>query len=147
MHLVVPIVSFRNPQDIMRCLAALELSTYSDFEIIICENGGDDSFAELIRRLPTNLVAGQQIRAISRPDNPGYAVSFNACINASPSADAWWALNPDTQPSAGAMAAMVDRLRAGDDTGGGFAAQKALEWAEEFQALMVDPAPAEGGAE
>jgi len=27
----------------------------------------------------------------------------------------------------------------GDDTGGGFAAQKALEWAEEFQALMSDP--------
>jgi GT2 family glycosyltransferase len=114
MHLAVPIVSFRNPQDIMRCLAALELSTYSDFEIIICENGGDDDFAELVRRLPANLVAGQQIRAISRPDNPGYAVSFNACINASPSADAWWALNPDTQPSAGAMAAMVERLRAGD---------------------------------
>jgi hypothetical protein len=26
----------------------------------------------------------------------------------------------------------------GDDTGGGFAAQKALEWAEEFQALMAE---------
>ena len=27
----------------------------------------------------------------------------------------------------------------GDDTGGGFAAGKALEWAEEFQALMAEP--------
>jgi hypothetical protein len=27
--------------------------------------------------------------------------------------------------------------KAGDDSGGGFAAQKALEWAEEFQALMA----------
>ena len=30
----------------------------------------------------------------------------------------------------------------GDDTGGGFAAQKALEWAEEFQALMGVPVEA-----
>ncbi|WCP14520.1 hypothetical protein sphantq_02966 [Sphingobium sp. AntQ-1] len=30
----------------------------------------------------------------------------------------------------------------GDDTGGGFAAGKALEWAEEFQRLIIDPVPA-----
>jgi N-acetylglucosaminyl-diphospho-decaprenol L-rhamnosyltransferase len=114
MHLAIAIVGFRNPEDVMRCLAAVERSTYQDFEIVICENGGNASFADLTGVLPAVLAGGQPVRAISRPDNPGFAGGVNACIGASPDADAWWVLNPDTVPSPNAMAGLMDRLRLGD---------------------------------
>jgi GT2 family glycosyltransferase len=114
MNLAVAIVGFRNPDDIERCLAALENSTYSKFEIIICENGGEKSLADLKSRLPAALSSGQSIRLIARPDNPGFAGGINACISVSADADAWWVLNPDTIPSPQAMARLVDRLSVGD---------------------------------
>lgn len=114
MHVAIAIVGFRNPEDIMRCLAAIERSTHPNFEVVICENGGNAAFTDLAGRLPTALESGQLVSAISRPDNPGYAGGVNACIGAAPDADAWWVLNPDTVPSPGAMAALVERLRVGD---------------------------------
>ena len=34
MHIVVCVVGFRNPDDIVGCLSALEQSTYADFEVL-----------------------------------------------------------------------------------------------------------------
>ena len=39
---------------------------------------------------------------------------MNAGISASPEADAWWVLNPDTQPQPKALTALVERLERGD---------------------------------
>ena len=47
MHIAVLIVGYRNLSDIKVCLAGLAASSHSDFEVVICENGGQGAFAEL----------------------------------------------------------------------------------------------------
>lgn len=54
--------------------------------------------------------------------NKPYSEAFPDCSVSNP-AEQWFAM-------------IRKGDKAGDDTGGGFAAQIALEWAEEFQALM-----------
>lgn len=114
MHVAVSIVGFRNADDIVGCLAALDQSTHADFEVIICENGGADAFAALQCVLPDRLAAGQLVRAVLASGNLGYAGGVNVCICETPHADAWWVLNPDTQPDPAAMALQVMRLSVGD---------------------------------
>ncbi|RYG56001.1 MAG: glycosyltransferase family 2 protein, partial [Alphaproteobacteria bacterium] len=114
MHVAVCIVSFRNPEDVNRCLKALEHSSYSDFEVVICENGGAAAFAELYAATPKRLQGGQTVRVVLAPSNLGYAGGVNLCLATSPDADAWWVLNPDTQPDPNALASQVERLTAGD---------------------------------
>ena len=114
MHVAVSIVGFRNPDDILRCLSALEASRHTDFEVVICENGGRAAHEALTAVLPTSLPGGQPVRAVLASSNLGYAGGVNVCLSVAPGADAWWVLNPDTQPEPGAMAALVQRLAAGD---------------------------------
>lgn len=118
-HVAVVIVGYRNPGDIARCIHALERSTYRDFEIVICENGGPDAFAALQAAVPLRLAGGQDVRLIEAPRNGGYAGGINIAMARAPDADAWWILNPDTEPSPGAMAALLAHLHKGYDAVGG----------------------------
>lgn len=113
MHVAVCIVTFRNVDDVQRCLAALARSTYADFEVAICENGGAEAFARLEAVLPKALPGGQGVRAVASDGNPGYAAGVNRCLRETPDADAWWVLNPDTDAEPEALAALVERLQAG----------------------------------
>lgn len=114
MHVAVCIVGFRNADDIAACLAALGLSTYADYEVVVCENGGAAAYAVLADRLPPTLPGGRPVTLLRADDNPGFAGGVNRCLRARDQADAWWLLNPDAQPDPGALAALVDRLREGD---------------------------------
>ena len=114
MHVAVSIVGFRNADDIVGCLAALERSTYPDFEVVICENGGREAFEALSRALPPRLAGGQPVRIVLAPGNLGYAGGVNICIKETLEADAWWVLNPDTQPDPATMDLQVARLALGD---------------------------------
>jgi len=114
MHVAVAIVGFRNCDDIVRCLDALAASTHSDFEVVICENGGADAHARLTAALPAALPGGQAVRAVLAPGNLGYGGGVNLCFSQTPGADAWWVLNPDTYPAPDAMAVMLERLTAGN---------------------------------
>lgn len=114
MHVAVSIVGFRNPDDIFKCLKALERSSHADFEVIICENGGPEAFAALQAGLPDALARGQKVRAVLADGNLGYAGGVNRCLEETPDADAWWVLNPDTLPFPDALEAMVRRLERGD---------------------------------
>src|SRR6185437_5311853 len=113
-HVAIAIVGYNNVADVQRCVNAIAKSIYSDFEIIICENGSQPTYEALQAVLPTALPGGQQIRVIKSPANDGYASGVNQCINASSSADAWWVLNPDTEAQPNALAALVERLNQGD---------------------------------
>jgi GT2 family glycosyltransferase len=113
-HVAIAIVGYNNVDDVQRCVGAIARSLYSDFEVIICENGSQPTYEALQAVLPTVLPGGQQIRVIKSPANDGYASGVNQCINASPAADAWWVLNPDTEPQPNALAALVERLNQGD---------------------------------
>lgn len=118
-HIAVAIVGYRNVRDISACIAALAQSSHGDFEIVICENGGGDAFAALREALPPHLPQGQPITLIQAPGNGGFASGINICIAATPQADAWWVLNPDTEAAPGAMAALAARLAQGFDAAGG----------------------------
>src|SRR5579871_3342323 len=115
LQVAVVIVGYRNPHDIARCLAALEKSTYSNFQVIVCENGGEAAFAALQSMVPTRLIGGQKVMLIKASQNLGYARGVNIAMAQSRFADAWWILNPDTEPSSGAMAALVTRIAQGCD--------------------------------
>ena len=114
MHVAIAIVGFRNPEDILGCLDALTISTHHDFEVVICENGGPEAFAELTAQIPRDLGAGRPVRAVLATSNLGYAGGVNVCLSETPAAEAWWVLNPDTVPDPTALAAMVARLERGD---------------------------------
>ncbi|MDP3747236.1 MAG: glycosyltransferase family 2 protein [Phenylobacterium sp.] len=114
MHVTVCIVGFRNAHDIQGCLEALARSTHTDFDVVICENGGPQAFEALRAILPPTLGDGRPVHAILAPGNLGYAGGVNACIALAPDSDAWWVLNPDTHPEPQAMALQVARLAAGD---------------------------------
>jgi len=119
LHVAVAIVGFRNSGDIIRCLNALAQSLFEDFEVVICENGGTEAFEILKTELPPALPSGQKVSIICSPTNLGFAGGVNNCIRATPTADAWWILNPDTEPSPKALHNMVVRLNEGDCDGVG----------------------------
>lgn len=114
MHVTVCIVGFRNAVDIVHCLQTLERSTYKAFDLVICENGGEQALQELKARIPQSLASGRPVSLIAAPTNPGYAGGVNLCIRHRPDSDAWWVLNPDTEADPGALEAMVGRLEKGD---------------------------------
>jgi GT2 family glycosyltransferase len=113
MHIAVAIVAFRNATDVATCLEALARSSHTDFEVVVCENGGQEAYAALQSRLPRTLANGQSVRTVLAPGNLGYAGGVNLCIGESPEADGWWVLNPDTEPHPEAMSALVRCLGAG----------------------------------
>jgi GT2 family glycosyltransferase len=114
MHVVVAIVSYASHRDLAACLSALAESTYRNFEVVICENGGEAAFRALSDSLPARLRGGQSVRWLLAERNLGYAGGVNICLAAAPEADAWWILNPDTEPTSLALEAMVARLQRGD---------------------------------
>ncbi|MBX3483732.1 glycosyltransferase [Phenylobacterium sp.] len=114
MHVAIAIVGFRNAGDIVACLHALESSEHTDFEVVICENGGAAAFDALQAALPARLGGGQPVRIIMAEGNVGYAGGVNRAMAAAPDADAWWVLNPDTEAEPGALGACVRRLQQGD---------------------------------
>jgi N-acetylglucosaminyl-diphospho-decaprenol L-rhamnosyltransferase len=113
-HVAIAIVGYNNTADIDSCIGAIAQSTYPDFEIVICENGSEETYQTLRDSFSAPLTGGQPVKVIKSPANKGYASGINQCIAASPSADAWWILNPDTEPTPAALAALVRRLEQGD---------------------------------
>lgn len=114
-RVAVIIVGFRNPDDVSRCLDALEISTHSDFEIYICENGGEAACDALRASVPSHLAGGQRVTVLNPGDNLGYAGGINHCLDAAAGTyDAAWVLNPDTEPHPAALAALLQRLARGD---------------------------------
>jgi len=114
LHVAVCIVGFRNPDDILRCFEALGRSTHAEFHVVICENGGAEAARDLRARAPSALPGGQRVEVVTAPRNLGYAGGVNVCLAHGPKADAWWILNPDTQPAPDALEQMVVRLAKGD---------------------------------
>ena len=113
LHVAVAICSFNNFEDVVRCVDALENIEYSDFEVCICENGSEASFARLRDALPATLPHGQAVQVVWGQVNSGFAGGVNVCMRRTPDADAWWVLNPDTQPEPGALAAMIETMGRG----------------------------------
>jgi hypothetical protein len=114
LNVAICIVGYHNPDDVMRCVAALEESSHAEFEIVVCENGGREAFAVLSSAIPAHLAGGQAVTVIDAGANLGFAGGVNLCLEQAAGADAWWILNPDTRPAPCALAALVTRLERGD---------------------------------
>jgi N-acetylglucosaminyl-diphospho-decaprenol L-rhamnosyltransferase len=114
MDVAVIIVSFHSLADIVRCLAALETSTWRRFRVVICENGGEEAHRKLRENPPQETENGQPVELLLAPGNLGYAGGINFAIDHTAPADAYWILNPDTQPEPAALEAMLARLDQGD---------------------------------
>jgi GT2 family glycosyltransferase len=112
-RVVIVIVGFRNFADVRACLTALEASIWTDFEVVIVENGGAEAVARLREGLPARLASGQAVTLVDAGANLGFAGGVNRGLTTRRGA-AWWILNPDTLPQPGALAAMVARLEVGD---------------------------------
>jgi len=53
------------------------------------------------------------VEVIEAKSNLGYAGGVNLCLQTSQDADAWWVLNPDTEPHPKALAALVAHMAEG----------------------------------
>jgi GT2 family glycosyltransferase len=113
-HVAVVIVSYHSAEDVADCLQSLAASRHDDFEVVVCENGGAAAFEGLKALVGPSLPAGQAVRLVCAERNLGYAGGVNRAMAASPDADGWWVLNPDTRPEPDAMGALVARLSRGD---------------------------------
>lgn len=114
MHVAVVIVAHGNSDDVVRCLDALARTSHADFEVVIWENGGEAAQQALLQRVPGRLPSGQAVRLVGAGRNLGFAGGVNACLQDTQQAEAWWLLNPDTEPTPEAMARLVRRLSSGD---------------------------------
>jgi N-acetylglucosaminyl-diphospho-decaprenol L-rhamnosyltransferase len=114
MTITICIVAFRNADEIAACLGALAKSTYTDFDVVVTENGGEAAYADLLRTVPQVLAGGQKVECLLAPGNLGYAGGVNHCILARPDSAGWWVVNPDTQPEPQALSALMERLSKGD---------------------------------
>ncbi len=112
--ITVCIVAFRNAGEIADCLAALGRSTSTDFEVVICENGGAPAFDALRDAVPSVLAGGQNVTCLLADGNSGYAGGVNLCMEYRRDARAWWVLNPDTLVEPGTLGALLARLDRGD---------------------------------
>jgi len=155
------IVSYRNPEDVRRCLRALRaLDPGADFDIFLTENGGMDAYARLIAMLaaeglilraphgsaaPFSRLAGFNggwraggvaVWAGLAPENLGYAGGVNLWLRRlepDPRIDGYWILNPDTLPEPGALSALVARAQSG---GFGMVASQMVSVARPERVLM-----------
>ena len=137
-HVVVAIVATDEAKNIVGCLDSLNGSTYREFSVIICENGGYDAFERDVREMakvpgiveadaePDDRLGGAEgrrfhlgpdrrvVTVLRSRENRGYSGGVNFCIAAA--GTEWgfiWVLNPDTFPEPDALGALVRRQAEG----------------------------------
>jgi N-acetylglucosaminyl-diphospho-decaprenol L-rhamnosyltransferase len=142
-RVVIAVVSTNDVRHVVPCLQSLAMSTYRNFQVIICENGGPDAFERLTGVLANlefldELNADHRDKALSRSRNDhrsflmregrqvvtvlnplknlGYAGGVNACIAAvrDEAWDAVWVLNPDAFPDPAALEALLRHQKKGN---------------------------------
>ena len=133
--ILISIVGFRNPSDVVNCLRALANSRHQNFVVSICENGGHEAYLALLRELKDisgpaackkNVLIPQitetatrslrphqqKIHVLCAASNLGFAGGVNASLRAFADDENWsavWLLNPDTIADPGALQALIER--------------------------------------
>lgn len=110
----VIIVAYRNAEDVQRCLAALSRSTWRAFDVVVVENGGAAAYDDMRKALDSLSGEAPAVTTVCAPSNLGFAGGVNLGVSSRPDADAWWVLNPDTEPEPDALGHLVERLEQGD---------------------------------
>ncbi len=99
------ILNYRAWPDTLACLRALETLEYTYHRVLVLDNASDnDSVAQIRAAFPA-------VELVQLEHNLGFAGGNNVGIRRAlaEGAEYVWLLNPDTQPEAGALAAMVEQ--------------------------------------
>jgi GT2 family glycosyltransferase len=114
-----------NRKDLLRaCLNSLAAQTFTDFEIIVVDNGSDDGSAEMVREIgrPIKLIENRENRGFCAANNQGFSVSQSEYVAL---------LNNDAEADPGWLQALLDAVRVKPDVGEsdvGMVASKILVW-------------------
>jgi len=111
MDLSIIIVNWKSVAYLEKCLASVFANTSGvEFEVIVVDNASFDGSGEMIARLY------QQVKYVQSQDNLGFAGANNLGF-AHSSGRALLFLNPDTEVTGGAVAALLDVLEKKPDAG------------------------------
>jgi GT2 family glycosyltransferase len=134
---IIIIIGFRRSEDVVLCLEKLRRMPGPDFDVHICENGGDASYAMLVKDLsavksgqlsgltPVNSILETRVTPLDdsrkvfvhrASGNLGYAGGINAVLDVTANSADWkavWVLNPDTEPAPDALLALQNRAEEG----------------------------------
>jgi GT2 family glycosyltransferase len=103
------IVSFNNPDYLRMCLDSIRDKTdYPNFEVIVVDNGSDQS---LIDEIATRCEHDQRFRLIAAGENLGFARANNVGIEAAKDADYVVLLNDDTVVTPSWLGTLVSHLQ------------------------------------
>ncbi len=114
-----------NRRDLLRaCLDSLAAQTFTDFEIIVVDNGSNDGSVEMVKNFsrPIGLIENTENRGFCAGNNQGFAVSQSEFVAL---------LNNDAEAEPGWLQAMLDAIRIKPDVGEsdiGMVASKILVW-------------------
>ena len=87
----VIVVNYNASDHLSRCISALKLQTYENYEVIIIDNASQDDSLAKLGNLPNNY------KIIRNDENLGFAAANNIAVKQTESA--WIAtLNPDAIP-------------------------------------------------
>jgi GT2 family glycosyltransferase len=114
-----------NRRDLLRaCLNSLAAQTFTNFEIIVVDNGSTDGSAAMVREYPRqiHLIGNRENRGFCAANNQGFSVSQSEYVAL---------LNNDAEAEPGWLLAMLDAIQIKPDVGEtdvGMVASKILVW-------------------
>jgi GT2 family glycosyltransferase len=118
-----------NRKDLLRaCLDSLAAQSFTEFEVVIVDNGSDDGSAEMVQKKiesfprSIHLVENHENRGFCAANNQGFAVSQSEYVAL---------LNNDAEADPGWLQALLDSIRIKPDVGEsdiGMVASKILVW-------------------
>lgn len=107
----IVIVTFNHRAHIATCLSALLATIREGDEVLVVDNASSDGTADLVAEH-----FGGRVRLIRSGSNLGFAIACNLAARSS-TAPYLVFLNPDTEPRAGWLDALIDVLRSIPDAG------------------------------
>jgi GT2 family glycosyltransferase len=116
-----------NRRDLLHaCLDSLAAQTFTDFEIIVVDNGSEDGSAAMVREfaLPIRLIENRENKGFCAANNQGFSVSQAEYVAL---------LNNDAEADPGWLAALLEAIQVKPDVGEsdiGMVASKILVWEE-----------------
>jgi GT2 family glycosyltransferase len=114
-----------NRRDLLRaCLDSLAAQTFTNFEIIVVDNGSDDGSQAMVRELgrPVQLIENRENRGFCAANNQGFEASQSEYVAL---------LNNDAEADPGWLEALYEAIRVKPDVGEsdvGMVASKILVW-------------------
>lgn len=114
-----------NRRDLLRaCLDSLAAQTFTDFEIIVVDNGSEDGSAAMVREfaLPVRLIENRENKGFCAANNQGFSQSQSEYVAL---------LNNDAEADPGWLAALLEAIQVKPDVGEsdvGMVASKILVW-------------------